>query len=73
MEKLAVDGHPDLYRDPKTGAIINSNLNDYESYIKTYRSRMTEKQKLASMENDLDILKNEISEIKILLQKLIIN
>jgi hypothetical protein len=71
MNKLSVEGHPDLYRDPKTGAIINNNTNEYESYIKTYRARNMEKQKLNTMESDLNQLKSEISEIKNLLSQLL--
>ena len=71
MDKLKVDGHPDLYRDPKSGAIINKNSSDYETYIKTYRSRMTEKERLSNMETDLTELKSEINEIKNLLRDLI--
>ena len=71
MDKLKVDGHPDLCRDPKSGAIINKNSSDYETYIKTYRSRMTEKERLLNMETDLTELKSEINEIKNLLRDLI--
>ena len=28
-----VDGHRDLARDPKTGAIINVNSRDYKKYV----------------------------------------
>ncbi len=70
MDKIIVDGHPDLYRDTKSGAIVNKNTSDYESYMKTYRSRMTEKERLSNMENDLHDLKTEINEIKNLLKNL---
>jgi hypothetical protein len=73
MDKLTVEGHPDLYRDPKTGAIINNNTNEYESYIKTYRARNIEKQKMNHIEFDLNELKKEISEIKNLLSQLASN
>lgn len=70
MNKLNVDGHPDLYRDPSSGAIINQNSTDYESYIKSYRIRQSEKAKLENMESDLQSLKDEIGEIKTLLMKI---
>lgn len=71
MEKVKVDGHPDLYRDVKSGAIINKNSSDYENYMRTHRVRMTEKQKINEMESDLNSIKDEISEIKFLLKQLI--
>lgn len=71
MDKLTVEGHPDLYRDPKSGAIVNNNPNDYESYIKSYRIRRNEKERIANIEDDLNDLKGEINEIKHLLQQLV--
>jgi hypothetical protein len=70
MDKLIVDGHPDLYRDPKNGAIVNSNSSEYEAYIKTHRSRMSEKEKMVNMESDLKTLRDEINEIKTLLKQI---
>ena len=72
MDKIIVDGHPDLYRDTKSGAIVNKNTSEYDSYMKTYRSRMTEKERLSNMENDLNDLKTEINEIKNLLKSLFV-
>lgn len=71
MDKLVVDGHPDLYRDPKSGAIVNNNQNDYESYIKSYKNRRSEKEKISNMESTLSELKSEIDEIKDLLRQLV--
>jgi len=60
---IKVKGHENLYRDPSTGAIINR------------ESRPTKKlsSKLDSVENDINTLKKEISEIKSLLRELVRN
>lgn len=71
MDRLKVDGHPDLCRDPRSGAIINKNSLDYETYMKTYKTRLGEKERLMNMETDLNELKSEIDEIKDLLRQLI--
>jgi hypothetical protein len=71
MEKIKVDGHPDLYRDTKSGAIVNKNSSDYENYMRTHKVRMIEKQKMNEIESDLNSIKTEIDEIKFLLKKLI--
>jgi hypothetical protein len=63
MEKLLVDGHPNLYRDKNSGAIINNNSDEYENYIKSYQLRNEQSQRLDKVENDL-------TEIKFLLTKL---
>lgn len=57
---IKVKGHENLYRDPNTGAIINR------------ESRPTKKlsSKLDSVENDINNLKEELSEIKQLLREI---
>ncbi len=67
MKKLKVEGHPNLTRDTSSHAIINNNVDDYQNYMKTYKYRQSEKDRLASMESDLTSLKTEINEIKNLL------
>jgi len=71
MDKLNVNGHPDLVRDPMSKAVINKNESEYKSYIESYKTRQSEKHRVSSLETDLNDLKNEISEIKDLLTKLI--
>lgn len=61
---LKVEGHPDLVRDVKTGAIININTSNIE---KTRLAKQAKKRQ----EQELQDLKNEVSEIKILLRQLI--
>ena len=63
MNKIKVDGHSNLYRDSKTGAVINSNSNDYENYIKAKANR-------EGMVSEINTLKQELDEIKQLLKKL---
>ena len=63
MDKIKVDGHSNLYRDPKTGAVINSNRNDYENYMKAKANR-------DGMVNEINTLRQELDEIKQLLKKI---
>lgn len=65
-----VDGHPSLYRDVQSGAIINDNTYEYESYMKSYQMRQNKSQKIDIIENELQDLKFELNEIKNLLLKL---
>ena len=67
MKNLKIEGHPNLSRDTSSRAVINNNVDDYQTYMKTYRHRQSEKDRLASMESDLTSLKTEINEIKNLL------
>ncbi|BCU94613.1 MAG: hypothetical protein CM15mV5_2860 [uncultured marine virus] len=50
-------------RDPKTGAIVNTDRSEYEKYIAQREARQSDKERLNKLES-------EISEIKQLLVKL---
>ena len=65
MDFVKVKGHDGLVRDKNTGAIIN--LND-----SAIAARRKSKQ-LNSALDDINMLKNEISEIKSLLRELVKN
>lgn len=65
-----VDGHPGLYRDSDSGAIVNSNTYEYDSYMKSYQTRQNKSQKIDRIEDELHDLKSELTEIKTLLLKL---
>ena len=53
MKNLKIEGHPDLMRDTSSHAVINNNLDDYQTYMKTYKHRQSEKDRLSSFESDL--------------------
>lgn len=70
MEKVYVDGHPHLYRDRYSGAIVNENNHEYEMFMKAHEMRLSKSKRVDKIEEDLHNLKSEISEIKHLLLKL---
>lgn len=61
---LRVEGHPNLYRDEKTGAIINYDKLSYAQYVNSLNSRESQKKEILN-------LKNELGEIKSLLKQLL--
>jgi|TARA_B100000085_G_scaffold57079_1_gene49986 hypothetical protein len=61
---ISVEGYPSLYRDPKTGAIINCDTSGYSQYIQSINNRKKSK-------NEIKELKKELNEIKSLLKELI--
>ena len=63
MNKMKVEGHSNLYRDPDSGAVINSSRADYERYMKAKANR-------EGMVSEINTLKQELDEIKQLLKKL---
>jgi len=64
MAYLKVDGHSSYVRDTRSGAIININTSEFNQMKKIRENRKNK-------ENELDVLKNEVSEIKSLLKQLL--
>lgn len=60
---LKVKGHENLYRDPSTGAIINADTPSKGNFSSKFNTAI----------EDINNLKEEISEIKSLLRELIRN
>ena len=71
MIEIKVEGHPDLVRDSSNKAIVNKNINEYETYMSINKRRESEKNRMNNIESDLSSLKGEIDEIKNLLKQLI--
>lgn len=71
MEEIRVKGHSDLVRDPLTNAIINTNANAYEEYISRRQLKKEEIQKIHDLESEVASMKDDLSEIKSLLRKLV--
>tara|TARA_Y100001963_G_C6634148_1_gene377744 strand:+ start:315 stop:536 length:222 start_codon:yes stop_codon:yes gene_type:complete len=67
MENPEVEGHPDLSRDTKSGAIINRNTYSYEQYMKSYKKRVDNDNRLDDLEKTINETKKEIDTIKDLL------
>jgi hypothetical protein len=61
---IKVEGRPDLVRDKSSGAIININTSEFEKVRLAKAARKREQQELQD-------LKNDVSEIKSLLRQLI--
>jgi hypothetical protein len=69
MDYLKVLDHDYLMRDSSTGAIINTDIDAFEHAKKTKKSRDS----LKTLQNDVEHLKNELSDIKNLLREFIRN
>jgi len=67
MDLIPVEGNPGLYRDNLSNAIVNTNKNDYESYLNSKKKMDGERDKINSLEMEMNSVKNDISEIKNLL------
>ncbi len=65
-----VEGHNSLYRTPN-GAIVNSDKNSYDAYIKKRCASKQKNETLKSLSEQLEIAKSEIEELKSLIKQII--
>jgi hypothetical protein len=61
---IPVRGHSELYRDENSNAILNCSDIEYNEYLKV-------KNIIINQKTEIDTIKNDIEEIKLLLQSLI--
>ena len=69
--KVKVEGHKNLVRDMKSGAIISTSRVEYMNYMKAVKLKEEEKQQTKIMCDELYKLKDEFAEIKTLLKQII--
>ena len=55
---IKVEGHPHLYRDPRTGAIINCDDHGYTQYLKSLEFRKKQKDEIKRLREELDEIKS---------------
>lgn len=67
---IPVEGKPDLARDKKTGAIVNINKDEIRTARERKNLRKTQQAEFQQLRHDVDSLKEDISDIKLLLTKL---
>lgn len=70
MNYSKVSENLNLYRDNFSGAIINSNVSEYENYVQQKRLKEQEVNRIKQIEDDIFNIKNDLSEIKNLLRNL---
>lgn len=71
--ELKVEGHPNLRRDPNTGAILNSNRNAYTNYLINKAKSDVEKIEIKNMKNEISTIRKDLDDIKSLLLVLVQN
>ena len=70
-ERMKVDGHQHLVRDNNSNAIINTNVTEYQIYMKRIKSREQHGDQIRTAVKDINNLKTELREIKGLLKEII--
>jgi hypothetical protein len=60
---IRVDGHKNLYRDEKSGAIVNCDTTSYNQYVNSLQHKEMQRQELDRMKNDIDEIKSLLKEL----------
>ncbi len=60
---IRVEGHKHLYRDEKTGAIVNCDTSGYMRYKKMRNKKINEKSEIDSLKAEIDTLKGLLNEL----------
>ena len=68
---IKVEGHTNLVRDVNSNAIINTNQNEYQLYMKRIKVREKQSDQLRSAVKEINNLKSELREIKELVRKIV--
>ena len=71
MDKVKVEGFSDLVRDKKTGAVVNINRPEAALARQRKYNWRVQQQEQQQLKSDVDQLKNDMSDIKDLLTKLV--
>lgn len=69
--RLKVEGHDSLVRDVHSNAIINTSKTDYEFYLKRVKSREQQGDEIRNAVKEINTLKTELEEIKVLLKEVL--
>lgn len=68
-----IQGRTDIVRDPSTKAIINVDTAAHETAVAASKARQLAKEQINTNTNDINSIKEELSDIKSLLKQLVEN
>tara|TARA_A100000164_G_C21505041_1_gene584286 strand:+ start:208 stop:411 length:204 start_codon:yes stop_codon:yes gene_type:complete len=60
---IPVEGHKNLFRDEKTGAILSTDSNSYSGYVSRKNKKLDEKAELDNMKKDIEEIKQLLKQI----------
>jgi hypothetical protein len=69
--KIKVEGHDSLARDIRSNAIVNTSKNEYQIYMNRIRSREQQSDEIRNTVKEINLLKQELFEIKNLLKEVV--
>lgn len=77
MKLVNIEGYSSLKKDTTNGGVVNTNKSAYKNYMKKKSSALAKynkqeqvNDKVSRLENDINSMRNEVSEIKDILTNL---
>ena len=65
------DENKGFYRDTESNAIVMTDGDEYSKYMQSYNERKREKTEFTSLQNQVNALKSDVTDIKSLLLQLV--
>ena len=69
MSRIKVEGYSSLVRDINSNGIVNTNVSEYQTYMKRVRAREQQGDQIRSAVKEINNLKTELREIKGLIKE----
>ena len=60
---IPVEGHKNLFRDEKTGAIVNMDATGYSNYMSDKRRNSDKQAEINAMKDEIETLKSMLNEL----------
>lgn len=73
MARLKVEGYSDLVREVSSNGIVNTNVSEYETYMKRIKARQEHGDQIRNACKEINNLKQELYEIKNLIKEMVKN
>ena len=73
MARLKVEGHENLVREIGSNGIVNTNVSEYETYMRRIKAREQHGDQIRNACKEINNLKQELYEIKNLIKELVKN
>lgn len=60
---IPVEGHKNLFRDEKSGAILNTDTASYNKYLKMKSEKQKHREEIDQIKSDIDEIKKMLKEL----------
>ena len=71
MSRVKVEGYTSLVRDVSSNGIVNTNVSEYQTYMKRIKAREQHGDQIRNAVKEINTLKAELREIKGLIKELV--